>query len=89
MRYKIVAVDTAPVTLLSLCKCPLKSSLRQVHNTGSVGKIVLLAVDAPGIYCQFKSATLLPEEDAVSKKGALAHLNSYPSALNVKYAGVT
>jgi hypothetical protein len=30
------------------------------------------AVAAVGIYCQFKSATSIPEEDAVSKKESVA-----------------
>ncbi len=42
-----------------------------------MGKIEQLAVAAAGIYFQFKSATSLPEEDAVPKKDYLAHSNSY------------
>ncbi len=37
-------------------------------NTGSMGKIELLAVAAAGIYCQFKSVTSLREEDDVLRK---------------------
>jgi hypothetical protein len=56
----------------------------------SVGKIELLALAAAGIYCQFKSVTSLPEEDAVPKKEyPLLNSNFYASAPNVKYAGVT
>ncbi len=56
------------MTLLSLCECPLKrSTAADASNYTTPGKIELLAVAAAGIYCQFKSVTSLPEEDAVSK----------------------
>ncbi len=45
-----------------------KMAKQQVHNTRSVGKIELLAVDAAGIYYQFKSVMSLCDEDAVPRK---------------------
>ena len=43
-----------------------------MHNTRGVGKIVLLAVAAAGIYCQFKSVTSLRTKDAGQRKDSLA-----------------